>query len=76
MTERSDKYWMCDFCADKRGFKPFKECYTITSGLCGWCDDETERPLTPLRDLKSSMGRRADSVMFDGENTTSEKAGE
>lgn len=56
--ERMSKYWICNSCALERGWK--KTGNTITTGLCGWCDDKEEGWLTPLRDLKNEEGVRAD----------------
>lgn len=60
MSERMGKYWVCDLCAVRRGWKPFKTAYTVCEGLCSWCDTKTTRMLTPLRDLKNKDGIRAD----------------
>lgn len=63
MSERQGKYWICNDCADKRGFRPFKSGNTIILGLCGWCDRDDESGLTPLRDLKTADDLRADNVL-------------
>lgn len=60
MSERMSKYWICDVCALKRNWKPFKEAYTVCLGLCSWCDNDKEGTMTPLRDLKNDYGVRAD----------------
>lgn len=60
--KRMEKYWICDACALKRGWKSFKTGNTLVLGHCGWCDHLSEEALTPLRDLKNAGGLRADLV--------------
>ncbi len=51
--ERMDKYWICDECAAKRGWRiPADACNTVIYGLCGHCDDTEIVVLIPTRDFK------------------------
>lgn len=60
MSERMGKYWICDECADRRGYECFKTGNTRAMGLCSWCNRDDETFLTPMRDLKTAGGLRAD----------------
>lgn len=62
VSERMDKYWICDTCAALRDWKCFKTGNTVCLGLCGWCDYPHEQAMTPLRDLTNPSGLRADCV--------------
>lgn len=65
MSERQDKYWICDSCAEEKGLRPFKSAYTVISGLCGWCEHPKEEMLTPLRDLQTDDFRAGYTIMGD-----------
>jgi hypothetical protein len=56
--ERTSKYWICNDCAEKKGWKAPEWAVTCTSGLCGWCDSPLEESLTPTVDF-SGPGKKA-----------------
>lgn len=48
----TSKYWICGHCADKKGWEHPKYAVTCISGICGYCEDEQEKILTPIVDFK------------------------
>ncbi len=46
------KYWICKFCADKKGWIGPKDGCTVISGRCSWCKDSKEQTMIPLVDFK------------------------
>jgi len=61
MTERVDKYWLCDDCAKAKGAVTPKGqgAITVRKGLCGHCDRKDEVCLTPEVDFDWPDGRKA-----------------
>jgi hypothetical protein len=49
--ERADKYWICDECAERLGWKDPAQGVTVIRGLCGHCDRKDETFLTPTSDF-------------------------
>lgn len=66
MSQRMGKYWICDVCIIFNDLSCFKTVNTRAMGKCSWCNSDKESFLTPLRDLKNSEGKRADSVKLQG----------
>lgn len=54
-SKRIETYWICEDCADKRGWS-FPKGYvgTVISGLCGHCNRKDEATLIPTRDFVKS----------------------
>lgn len=50
--ERTEKYWICDACAEKKKYVAWKTGNTLIMGLCGWCDSREESFLTPVEDFR------------------------
>lgn len=55
--KRSAKYWICDECAKKKGWKPVDWAVTIIKGLCGYCERTDETFLTPTVDFHKGGGK-------------------
>lgn len=53
--ERESTYWICDGCADQRGWVMYKTGNTTIRGLCGWCTFPLTVKLTPTRDFKKPI---------------------
>jgi hypothetical protein len=47
-----DKYWICNQCAEGKGWIPPTGAVTIIMGVCGHCHSKEERYLTPTCDFK------------------------
>lgn len=56
--EREEKYWICDDCAKKRGWKCEQNGITVIYGLCGHCERTDETMLIPTCDY-NGPGKRA-----------------
>jgi hypothetical protein len=60
MTERQDKYWICDACARTQGLLAPTWAVTCIKGLCGHCESPEEEFLTPVCDFSNpKTGRKA-----------------
>lgn len=56
--ERVDKYFICESCAKKKGWKLPGHAITVIHGLCGHCNRQDEATLIPEVDF-IGPGKRA-----------------
>lgn len=56
---RTDKYWICDNCAELKKWVGPQWAVTCILGLCGWCNREDETTLTPCCDFSGPNGKKA-----------------
>lgn len=57
MKDFTDTYWICDDCADKRGWKAPDNGITVIRGKCGHCKSGHEVTLIPVRDFTHKGNR-------------------